>query len=147
MSRRQEKMLCEMSATYVGSTSDIIATVDLPPYPPASTKAVVLKPTSNVEKLDEIPIRHRRLFFWLDKVSCLIVVFLVLAALTSRCTSSAYPSAAAQQFATLRTGGPLMMSGVLFIMCFHLLYSRRVDVPPPAHQTAIMTKRQRQNAW
>ena len=44
-------------------------------------------------KNDEIPIRHRRLFFRPDKVSCLIVVFSVLAALTPRRPSSVYPSA------------------------------------------------------
>ena len=61
------------------------------------------RPTKN----DEMPIRHRRLFFWPDKVSCLIVVLLVLAALTPHRPSSAYPSAAAQQSATISTGGPL----------------------------------------
>ena len=143
-----------MSATYVGSTSDIITLFPLDLDLLSLVTILLLYAALPIamnnddgKKWRASDSRQWRLFFRLDKVSCLIVVFLVLAALTSRCTSSAYPSAAAQQFATLRTGGPLMMSGVLFIMCFHLLYSRRVDVPPPAHQTAIMTKRQRRNAW
>ena len=52
----------------------------------------------NRPKIDEAPIRHRRLFFRPDKVRYLIVVFLVLVALTARCPSFAYPSSAAQQF-------------------------------------------------
>jgi len=51
-----------------------------------------------------MPIWHRRLFFQADKVSYLIVVFLVLAALTPRRPSSAYSPAVAQQSATISTG-------------------------------------------
>ena len=50
-------------------------------------------------KNDEMPIQHRRLFFQLDKESCLIVVLLFLVALTPRRSSSAYPLAATHQFA------------------------------------------------
>lgn len=39
-------------------------------------------------------------------------------------------------------GWAFEVGGVLFITFFHLLYSRRVDAPPPAHQTATMTRRQ-----
>ena len=68
-----------------------------------SWKHAVIKRQKNGEMLKQ----HRRLFFRPDEVSCLVVVFLVLAALTPRRPSSAYPSAAAQQSATINMGGPL----------------------------------------
>ena len=39
-------------------------------------------------------------------------------------------------------GWTFEVRGVLFIMFFHLLYSRHADAPPPAHQTVTMTRQQ-----
>ena len=87
-----------MSATYIGSTGNIIA-----PFPSKYFYRWLLHaviPIANNQRLRQkmtrcpMPIRHRRLFFWSDKVTCLIVVFLVLAALTPRRPSSAYLNSA-----------------------------------------------------
>ena len=86
-----------------------------------------------------MPIWHWRLFFRPDKVSCLVVVFLVLAALSPRCPSSAYLN---------KMDAVLDGEWCFFYFCtmfLHLSYSRLADAPPPAHQTTTMTRRQRQN--
>ena len=88
-------MSCMMSATYVGSTKDIIApsaliSVTYPPLARAATRT-----SNDNQKNHEMPIRGslRHLFIRPNKVSCSIVVFPVLAALTHRHTSSLYPTA------------------------------------------------------
>ena len=90
----KKNMACIMPATYVGSTSDIIAPSSLiVTYPPLARAAT--HTSNDNQKNHEMPIRGslRHLFFRPNKVSCLIVVFSVLAALTHRRPSSAYPSA------------------------------------------------------
>ena len=111
-----KKNVVFMSTTYVDSTSDIIAT---PPPSPACNDSIVQyyyhfqqSQTTNRQpmtsscrrKNDEISLRHRRLFFRPDKVSCLIVVFSALAALTPRRPSSVYPSAEEKMVWSCRGG-------------------------------------------
>ena len=90
----KKNMSCNMPATYVGSTSDIIAPSSLiVTYPPLARAAT--RTSNDNQKNHEMPTQGslRHLFFRTNKVSCLIVVFPVSAVLTPRCPSSAYPSA------------------------------------------------------
>ena len=90
----KKNMSCNMPATYVGSTSDIIAPSSLIVTYPLLARAATRTSNDN-QKNHEMPIRGSlwHLFFQPNKVSYLIVVFSVLAALTHRRPSSAYPSA------------------------------------------------------
>ena len=100
--------------------------------------------------------QHQRLFFRPDKVSCLIVVFLVLAALTPRRPSSAYPSAprrrpsssscpsdghhdkaAAAEHPVKAASGTAGEYNTFSLCAFHLCNSRLTGArPPPTHQSS-----------
>ena len=81
-------------------------------------------------------------FFCQDKIGCLIVVFLVLAALAPHHPSFTYPSAVAYHFAMISTSVTLD-SGIFLSQFFHLFDSHLADSPPPppTHQMAILTRK------
>ena len=89
---------------------------------------------------------HWRLFFWSDKVSCLIVVFLVLVALTPcRPSSLCLPVSSGTAVRRNQHGRAFEVNDVLFdiyMYIYYLLYSRRAEVPLPTHQTATIARQQ-----